>query len=55
MIEYGYLSISILRFGFLYLVNKSEKVLETEITMNMKGLKLRKPYRGDKIILVVEP
>ena len=55
MIEYGYLCLYIVRFGFLYLVNKSEKVLETEITMNMKGLKLRKPYRGDKIILVLEP
>ena len=47
--------INIMRFGFIYLVNKSEKVLETEITMNMKGLKLRKPYRGDKLVLIVEP
>lgn len=23
--------------------------------MNMKGLKLRKPYRGDKLVLIVEP
>lgn len=52
----GYLSFFIIRYGYYYVINNSDKKFTSDVSLSeMKGLKLRKPYRGSTLRVELEP